>query len=556
MACPLLGTDGFVRFCNDRELGINRERLLRLERLGVFSPIFRVQTPDEDDAEEFSIPIPAENNWFDKGWAFDTTTIPACHGIPDDGNKSQEGYYSIFQIDWLRLVMAQTTLEVQLDAYLSPKNKTPKGGWKGWAEGWLKYANSSLEHAKRHEHRPAVAVLCQHISNRYYPKTQGDRRTIRVGSGGGSWDRWISINGNQWSWEEEVRRWDAKRVESLFELTPQKLRHAYETLAGSQSFLDPLQQWYPLVQFVSIAERKRLKGKALHAETLREGARMLRWLYQDLYGEELPPPNEVHGTVITHIPELKVRNDARRYLEFVVNQYGLNPQPKLVLIVEGASEKHLIHRVFDELFGFAPGQCGIELLVIHGVGNATGNRRTDRFRAILRLIDYLHHHQTLVYLVLDNENDSSRLKDEARRARSIHGSRNRITRPEYIRIWKASFEFDNFSDTELAAALSKVAEGNYKFSPMEVASCRRSRAQGADLGRLYKGATRHDIPKVGLSDVLTDIMLSPGSRRAIGNRPIVRVLQRVVKLAIQNPFPVMQEIWEKNQASKVLAKKK
>ena len=40
IACPLLGTDQFVRFCLARGLKLNRERLLRLERLGLFPQFF------------------------------------------------------------------------------------------------------------------------------------------------------------------------------------------------------------------------------------------------------------------------------------------------------------------------------------------------------------------------------------------------------------------------------------------------------------------------------------------------------------------------------------
>jgi hypothetical protein len=300
----------------------------------------------------------------------------------------------------------------------------------------------------------------------------------------------------------------------------------------------------------------RLKGKALHAETLREGALMLRWLHQDLYGEELPPPNEVHGTVITHIPELAIRKDVRRYVEYVVNKYGLNPQPKLVLIVEGETEERVVNRIFEEGFGFTLGVCWIELLVIGGVGNATGNKKDDRFRAILRLIDYLHHHQTLVYVLLDNENYSSRLKSEISRASSIYGHRRRITRPEYIHIWKSTFEFDNFSDTEIASALTKVANGAHKFNVKDIATCRLSKQPGACLSRMYSETTQHDLPKVKLSDILVGKIMRPTSRRSATRRPIVKVLHRVAELAMKNPFPVMQEIWEKNQTSKMLAKKR
>src|SRR5574338_1155865 len=100
IACPLLGTDRFVGFCRDRGLSVDQERLLRLERLGVFAPIFRVRTPD-DDARSFSIPVRPDNNWFEKGWAWDTTAVPASHLVPEDRDGTHEAYYSVFQIDHL-----------------------------------------------------------------------------------------------------------------------------------------------------------------------------------------------------------------------------------------------------------------------------------------------------------------------------------------------------------------------------------------------------------------------------------------------------------------------
>ena len=120
---------------------------------------------------------------------------------------------------------------------------------------------------------------------------------------------------------------------------------------------------------------------------------MLRLLYKDLYGDDLPHPNEVMGLVYNHFPELEVRNDVRRYLEFVSNRFGLNPQPRLSLFVEGRSEEIAVMRIFDEYFGVHPGVYGIEIVVLGGVDAATGNK-DDRFRAIMRLVDYLHDRQT------------------------------------------------------------------------------------------------------------------------------------------------------------------
>ncbi len=56
LACPLLWTNQFIKFCKERGLSINHKRLLRLERLRLFAPIFRVRTHDKH-AQPFYIPI-------------------------------------------------------------------------------------------------------------------------------------------------------------------------------------------------------------------------------------------------------------------------------------------------------------------------------------------------------------------------------------------------------------------------------------------------------------------------------------------------------------------
>lgn len=552
IACPLLGTDRFVKFCKERGLAIDRRRLLRLERLGLFAPVFRVRTPKKD-VHHLSIPPAKDNDWFTNRWAWDTTGIDKPHRIPDPNDRTQEGYYSIFQIDHLELVLSGMSLNVQMDSYLEDSESDPPD-WDKNNSHWLRHFRQDAVRLRQHEFRRALPLLCQFISDRYYPSTQGNQRTIQV-SGRHYWDSWISVFARDWDWYDVARAWDPHRAEQLFKLTPGKLKHAFKALAVAQSSCDPLAHWYQLIQFVSVRERSKLKGDALLAETLRAGAHMLRLLYQDLYGDELPHPNEVTGTVITHIPELEARRDTRRYLELVVNRFELNPQPKLCLIVEGPSEEIVVAKIFEEYFGAHHGKYAIEIVALGGVDFATGGKQ-DRFRAILRLIDYLHYHQTITFLILDNENYARKLQQEARKMKSIHHSRRYVTRPEYLRIWRSSFEFENFSCTEIAEAISEMAPANFSFSSREVIACKASSNAGACLNALFKGKVGKGLMKKKLSQLLAEQIFSPDSRRKIENRPIVRTLERVARLASFNPLPTMQETWEVNQASKYLGKKR
>jgi len=116
IARPLLGTDKFIQFCKNRGLSIDRERLIRLERMHLFAPIFRVKTP-ETDVAPFAIPPSTNNNWLEKGWAWDTTSVNPSYTVPDPKDRTQEGYYSVFQIDHLHIVLTSMTLSVQMDRF-------------------------------------------------------------------------------------------------------------------------------------------------------------------------------------------------------------------------------------------------------------------------------------------------------------------------------------------------------------------------------------------------------------------------------------------------------
>ncbi len=224
LACPLLATDSFIRSCAHRGLAIDRHRLLRLERLGFFAPVFRVRTPRKD-AALFDIPPRKGNNWFTKRWAYDTTAVPRRHDVPSDTDRTCEGYYSVFHVDYLHLVLAELSPQIQLDAHLDRKPGEPTD-WQKAGDRWMQHAENSAASLRDHQYRRAVALLCQHVSNRYFPQTQTDMRTLQIRRVCCS-DAWIAVDGRDWDWHREVRSWDPKRIQNLYGLTPQKLRHAY-----------------------------------------------------------------------------------------------------------------------------------------------------------------------------------------------------------------------------------------------------------------------------------------------------------------------------------------
>lgn len=392
-----------------------------------------------------------------------------------------------------------------------------------------------------------LAALCQVISDRYYPKTQTDERHITLSES--------SLLFRNWDWYEYARAWDAPAVAALFELEKANLKRLYERVASSYQHIDPLEKWHGLVRFVSLEKRKQLKGDALHAQALGEMAKMLRLFYQDAFGESLEALNEHGRTIIHRIPDVAAEDDPMRALELVANDFGVNPKSQLVLLVEGETEATIIPVLFYRMFAANPNVFGIELVNLRGVSNATGGK-DSKFSALWRLIDYLHHHQTISFVLLDNEGLASRnVATGLPRASSIHFPDRRATRANYIKLWKLSFELDNFSSAELALALTAYSEGKEKFTAADVKLCRDSARNPSKnkklrtLDVLHTERTGRNLNKPRFGKVLVDLMFAPTTKRKAANRPIIRFLDRVAKLAALNHQPTTHSMWEYNQRS-------
>src|SRR3546814_18227913 len=74
------------------------------------------------------------------------------------------------------------SLSVSMDGFLEAAT-TREINWNESGKRWLESFRNHATALRDHEHRRSTALLCQFISNRYYPPTQGDPRTIQVSPG-------------------------------------------------------------------------------------------------------------------------------------------------------------------------------------------------------------------------------------------------------------------------------------------------------------------------------------------------------------------------------------
>lgn len=575
--CSFLTTDQFVSYCKDRSINTSRQQLEQFEKLGIFFPIARIKIPkikikieytdnrtrykelgvlEEGEKWEGDIKEEYAHFWFEKSYAEDWMKEgilwePISRDFQEWKNFYDEdkrefivSYYSIFQCYTLYNITTNTKMELHAEWWYTYSDKDIAKSTdqiSGWARNVI---NSHKKPGTRGEIAP---IICQVLSNRFFPETQTDRRTINLS---------ISSHYHDWDWYEYCRKWDQCSILKDIGQSIDDIKKIHRLLTMDARYADPLERWYGLVSFISLEQKKKLKGKALLAQLIYSMEHMVRLFYEGLTGETLCPPDENYSWKKNDYYGEGVTDNDLQYLEFLTNEYHLNPKPKLILIVEGNGEEEQFPRLSKKLFGYSFSKLGIEVVNIRGVAGFTGRKGLDQYGALEKFIDYYHNRQTIVFIVLDNEGRAENIKNKLINAPSKYYPNRFVTKSEYIHLWeKKTIEFENFSSEEIAYAMSKINTGKYVFTPVDIDNCQQQlKKKAADhLSRLYKEKTGYDLSKPELLKVLSDIIIENGENEFDNNeiplRPISKLIHRIIELASMNHQPTCFDTWKKNQGS-------
>lgn len=567
--CRLLRAPEFTSFCRARGLNIDDERLRKLERLELLKPMLRLRKVDQrikirtldgnryedlgplDEGEtwkgetktellQFGFRPEIVASWREHGVLWSPWDGPSPHDAEIDAEPRRHvAYYSEFQVWDAQTLLQELTLCERAENALDDSGQ-PNGHHKSHPSLLAKMAQDVIEARKVPDPRTTFGLFCQVISDRYYPQTQSDERMITVSRDG-------TFHG--WKWETFAASWQAEPTRLQFELDRDMSRRIHSQLNVEQGFRNPLHAWRGLTRFVAVAERKKLKGDALLAESLGEMSDMLRRFHEDAFEEVLEDPRHV-GFRNIDAPVISPDDDPYRALELEANLFHLNPKPRLVLIVEGQTEEAVIPLIFEHLFGVPAARFGIQVRGMRGVGNATGSKK-DSLSALWRLVDFLHLQQTVALVLLDREGLAAKnIAKGLTIAPSVHFPDRLVTRPDYVKLWKLCFELDNFSNSEIAAAMTSVSGAKFKASdvvPSRTPAPKNTKAIG--LADIYQARTGHSLNKIALAKALVDLMFGSGTRRRPENRPINRFLEFAAEKANLNHQPTTAGRWERNQRS-------
>ena len=342
-------------------------------------------------------------------------------------------------------------------------------------------------------------------------------------------------------------RWLGVNAEWIFDAGVELLRLA--------EMHDPLGDWAELLAHANPDRWSRLKGTARSAVDARIAAEVLLRYHDDLVAagraKATPePPARFRGP--THS-----RLKTRRPVDAVLSDFGLSPHPRVLVVVEGATELTIFPRVM-EVFGLRTDEDFIAFQEAAGVrrdltplvaylGPRLGERRENRYIELVRP-------PTRILVVLDAEGPvQTRAQREKKRQKWVDRlmqtlpselQRDEVRSPVIreqldllvdVATWNArgdSFEFAHFTDRQLTTTIDRIDDRDRKPSfgrLLELVA--QTRARRGNLNELLHGPSKLDLADALWPILERRLVRGRGAGSSSRRVPIVRVLDHALELA-------------------------
>jgi hypothetical protein len=557
--CQPLRVDAFISYCEKRGLSVCKKQLEYFEKNKLFFPLLRVKKRkykeklvriSENEYKHLGVLKPNERFsgelreayeaiYFDKNllstlFRKGYITLPKNQRFapwtkyydPIIGDESHSTFYSQFQVYWLFKLLQGMRIE------LGPPSTDDISKKAQYLRGIERHFESIKKNYKAAvEYYDRIVELAATLQNTYLPYTKSDQRSIIVS---------YPLDFADWNWHDYRKAWNPENIRKALNIDKEYLKDLYNRLIFDANNLDPLNDWDQIVQFISYEKKQRLKKHALLAQDFYAMALMVKMFYGELTQESMPDFRLGANWEVRYYGAETLANKLE-YLEYLANEYHVNPRPKLILVVEGDGEFESIPKIAKAM-NLDLDRTSIRLENLQGIGN---------FKRLLHFIDHYHDLQTVVYVLLDNENKIQQFRQTILGKDSKLGAKRKVTKSEYVRLWDKNFEFDNFSDSEIAAGMSNQSGAAYIFQEQDIST---ARIGNISIPVIYRNKVGRDLNKIDLANFLSNIIIeelkSPVDHTTIQkNRIIVAEIIKITNIAFHNYFPVRKELWKKNQES-------
>lgn len=555
----LLDTEEFIQYCRNRGINIDEHYLEFLEKEDILFPIMRIKRICQDmfwPSNTIDLKIYHQKNLIIDPYQEEQTE----KFYEEIDRQETRNYYHPYQIYFLYKIVNKNFLINSVSF-----RKSDDGSLEHIIKGWkykLEIEFESLKNVSK-IHEDFVEFLI-YIQNKYLPRVKQSGHIICLGDG---YDT-NTFNCIEKLMELEKRIIPSEIIKNLH-LNVHDISAHRVSIGIDALYIDPLERWYDLINYISYNKRQKLKGKALLAQDFYIISKMLTSFLEELTGEKCLETGSMldlmkgKGKIMHYGKELNYID--RDILARILYEYGINPRPKLVLIVEGFTEE-VAFPIIAEAIGIQLEEFDIEIVNIQGTSDP---RRLIIYHStpeINKINDecYIRLERTKIYIVIDNEgekgswnkdfitNPNIEIEKMMKNISAIIKNKGKVINSDYeekllkntvrFHIWdkkgSESFEYANFTDNELSKELNKYGKNHgYQFNitSKEIEKCREIN-KNLDKFVRCKTSYRTGLNKKEFGEQLGRSLANEIVHRKDkfeNQRPIEKVLTNIVRFAIE-----------------------
>lgn len=389
-----LRLDKFIDYCKKRDLAINKKILEDLDKMGVFKPIMRIRgnyVYNTTDLKEM-----CRQKFVDDPHLVDF--IPWDNFYEYKDNLKEDiihVYYHPYQIYFLNEILHIKMIVRPFD-FRQDDDDLLKNIRRN--EELLKKRLDALIQDVKHDQFVKLLIF---IQNKYLPHVKQPGYVITTNTH-------YPINDYK-EWTELQKNIVPEEIIKTLGIEEEEIKKYRKYLGYRGLTIDPMEHWYDLIKYIGYNKRKRLKGDALLAQDFYIMSDMLRLFLEDLtVNKQLETriifdSGKGQGHVRNYGKELNYID--RDVLIKILREFGINPKPKLVLIVEGDTEEKAIPIIANSM-DIPLDRFGIEIINIRSIDKSPQEYLIHLSTPDIYQIEkesYIHPERTKIFILLDNE---------------------------------------------------------------------------------------------------------------------------------------------------------
>jgi hypothetical protein len=307
------------------------------------------------------------------------------------------------------------------------------------------------------------------------------------------------------AWDRFQGGFDPVATAERLSIEPDEIRKFAERLLNRAHTIDPSGDWSKLINRAPSRAWKTLKGDALIALDHRLGAEILLNFYDDLsrLGNAEPLPELASFGFGWHPLVERLSATRTTPLDEILGDLGVSPHARVVLVVEGETEEIIVPRVFDHL-GLRRSPDLLRILCMRTDGRDLTMVVALTVAPILgELVNdayWMVRPPTAILVAIDPGQGWDSPEKVAKKRRNWIAEIQRVIAAQggqvedgelehliHVRVWGGKcFEFEHFSDQEIASALQEIHPNCGGLSLEQVFDLVAStRAAGDDVERVW-----------------------------------------------------------------------